>query len=349
LDKIEISYFDSEAEKPIFIANSTGLVSLSDDNINNVLMDLSEKVGFENTQKMVFAIPGAFNYTQRRMIVNYAKENGMIIRRLIHRSSAVALAYYYELSKKKVKEDRTIVLCIFDNGLFEIAIAELWEGVIEMKAIDWDNNFNADNFDIEKCNLLFHNIMLVREKQIIKEKMLSGENVSGVKFTVEDIDEVLLITNDVTYSKIKSLLLNFFKKEPNVHFNTEYSITHGATIQGRIIDGYTRDMLLLELGSISVWVKIGDDSMINVIDKNAVIPAYRSVPFSITKSDSLNIKIYQGANENTAQDQFLGDILLYNINRGDYEIILTIDSDFILCVIIRNTLTKEEVYKKIFK
>ena len=343
-EKIQAGFFDNTCVEPLIIANSNGIEVFSEDNIKKVFNDLKDNIGCEYTQNMVIAIPGAFNYMQRGMIKNIALENNINISRFIHKSSAAATAFGYELTKMQDIKDKTIVVCIIDEGLFEVAIAEIGEGVIEMCAIDWDNNFNEKDIDIEKFNTIFENIILTRKNQLVEAAISRGESDYKIKFTVDEIDDVLFVANHNANSILKPLVTDFFNKTPNISYNTERLIVNGASIQAAILNGDIKDVLLLDITSLSFWIRISDDKMIKVINRNTAIPTRSSFDFSVSKSNSFAVEIFQGESEHAAQNCCIGNIILPKLYDGDFDIVLDIDANGILHVTIIDTLKNKEVY-----
>jgi len=337
-EKIQAGFFDNTCVEPLIIANSNGLEALSEENIKRVFIEIKEKIDCEYTQNMVVAVPAAFNYTQRGMIKNIAKENNINIVRFIHKSSAAAAAFGFQLTKLHDLKEKTIVLCIIDNGLFEIAIANVGDGVFEMLVIDWINNFNVE--DITNIKILFENIMLAQKNRL--------KYNSELKFTVDEIDDVILIANHDIYPLINPLVTDFFRKTPNVSFNTEQLIASGASIQAAIVNGDIKGMLLLDITSFSFGIEISDNEMIMIIDRNTTIPTMQSKTFSVAKSDCFYIKVFQGASENNDQSNHIGNITLPYIYKGDYEIALSIDVDGSLSVIIRDSLINNEICSTLF-
>jgi hypothetical protein len=147
--KVQAAYFDSTCIKPIIVTSVAGCGDFSENSIEEVFLNLKEKIG--NTEAAV-AVPGYLNYIQRQMIKNIAEKAGISIMRFINKTSAVAMAFEFDRADKR--EDKLIFVCTFDKGVFEIALAEVGDGVIEIMAIDWEKDFDEKNIDTTRFNEL---------------------------------------------------------------------------------------------------------------------------------------------------------------------------------------------------
>lgn len=151
-------------------------------------------------------------------------------------------------------------------------------------------------------------------------------------FKVGEIDEVILVGGQTRMPKIAEEVKKFFGKEPNKTINPDEVVALGAAIQGGIIHGDVKDILLLDVIPLSLGIETLGGVATKLIDKNTTIPASRSQVFSTAADNQTSVEIHvvQGERPLAADNRTLGRFILDGIPpspRGLPQIEVTFDID----------------------
>jgi molecular chaperone DnaK len=153
---------------------------------------------------------------------------------------------------------------------------------------------------------------------------------AGVK--VSEIDDIILVGGMSRMPKVQDKVKEFFGKEPRKDVNPDEAVAVGAAIQGQVLGGERKDVLLLDVTPLSLGIETLGGVMTKMIKKNTTIPTKFSQVFS-TADDSqpaVTIKVYQGEREMATGNKSLGEFNLEGIPpapRGLPQIEVTFDID----------------------
>lgn len=153
---------------------------------------------------------------------------------------------------------------------------------------------------------------------------------AGVK--VSEIDDVILVGGMTRMPKVQEKVKEFFGKEPRKDVNPDEAVAAGAAIQGSVLSGDRKDVLLLDVTPLSLGIETLGGVMTKMIQKNTTIPTRFSQVFSTADDNqpAVTIKVFQGEREIAAGNKGLGEFNLEGIppaSRGTPQIEVTFDID----------------------
>jgi molecular chaperone DnaK len=167
--------------------------------------------------------------------------------------------------------------------------------------------------------------------------------------TPQQIDEVVLVGGSTRMPKVQQMVRDLFGKEPNKSVNPDEVVAVGAAVQGGVLGGDVKDVLLLDVTPLSLGIETLGGVFTKLIDRNTTIPTRKSEVFS-TASDnqtSVEIKVYQGERAMARDNRMLGVFQLVGIPaapRGipQVEVTFDIDANGILNVTAKDRATNNE-------
>jgi molecular chaperone DnaK len=158
------------------------------------------------------------------------------------------------------------------------------------------------------------------------------EAIKDAGLNVGDIDDVILVGGQTRMPKVQESVKDFFGREPRKDVNPDEAVAVGAAIQGSVLAGDTKDVLLLDVTPLSLGIETLGGVMTKLVEKNTTIPTKASQVFSTAEDNqsAVTVHVLQGEREQASANKSLGRFDLAGIPpqpRGVPQIEVTFDID----------------------
>jgi molecular chaperone DnaK len=173
--------------------------------------------------------------------------------------------------------------------------------------------------------------------------------IADAKINKDQIDEVILVGGSTRMPRVQQLVKEFFGKEPNKSVNPDEVVAIGAAVQGAVLAGEVKDILLLDVTPLSLGIETLGGLSTRIIERNTTIPTRKSQVFSTAEDNqtAVEIRVLQGEREFAKDNKVLGQFRLEGIPaapRGvpQVEVTFDIDANGIVNVSARDKATGKE-------
>ncbi len=178
--------------------------------------------------------------------------------------------------------------------------------------------------------------------------------LKDAKLTPAEIDEVVLVGGSTRIPKVQEFVKKMFGKEPHRGVNPDEVVAIGAAVQGGVLAGEVKDVLLLDVTPLSLGIETEGSIMTVLIERNTAIPCTKKETFStaVDNQTAVTVSVFQGERKMARDNRLLGQFNLEGIpaaRRGEpkIEVSFDIDANGILNVTAKDVATGKEVSQKI--
>jgi len=156
--------------------------------------------------------------------------------------------------------------------------------------------------------------------------------LEDAKLSIGEINEILLVGGQTRMPMVQQKVKDFFGKEPRKDLNPDEAVAVGAAIQGSVLSGDTKDVLLLDVTPLTLGIETLGGIATPLIEKNTTIPTQKSQVFSTAEDNqsAVTVHVIQGERKQAAQNKSLGQFNLTDIPpaaRGTPQIEVSFDLD----------------------
>jgi molecular chaperone DnaK len=184
------------------------------------------------------------------------------------------------------------------------------------------------------------------EKYLNRVEVCCKKALKDAGLTAKDVDAVVMVGGSTRVPAVNHLAKTIFEKEPDTSLNPDEVVAIGASIQGAILAGDRKDMILVDVTPLSLGIETEHEEMDVLIERNTPIPTIRKEIYTTTDDDQSEVEVFvwQGEHKRATKNRLLAQFVLTDIEpamAGDPQIEVTfkIDTDGILQVSARNVAT----------
>ncbi|TVS14593.1 MAG: molecular chaperone DnaK, partial [Planctomycetaceae bacterium] len=178
--------------------------------------------------------------------------------------------------------------------------------------------------------------------------------LKDAKYSPSDIDEIVLVGGSTRVPKVQTMVRGIFGKEPHKGVNPDEVVAIGAAIQGSVLAGDRKDVLLLDVSPLTLGIETEGGVMTALVERNTTIPTERKQVFSTAADNqtAVTVKVYQGERKMAENNRLLGEFNLEGIPpapRGmpQIEVKFDVDQNGILNVSAKDLGTGKEASVRI--
>ena len=142
--------------------------------------------------------------------------------------------------------------------------------------------------------------------------------IRDAELTVKDIDEVILVGGMTRMPKIRKVVEDLFKKTPNTSVNPDEAVALGAAIQGAVLSGQIKDVVLLDVTPLTLGIETYGGIFSPLIPRNTAVPVRKEQVFStaVDGQTGVEIRVFQGERPMVKDNKLIGNFKLANIPYG---------------------------------
>ena len=279
----------------------------------------------------VITVPAYFTDAQRQATKDAGQIAGLNVLRIINEPTAAALAY--GLDKQGSQK---VMVYDLGGGTFDVSILEISSEVIEVLATAGNNRLGGDDFDQCLVDELTAHLVQATMGPVRQAMQDSG-------LTPADLGRVLLVGGSSRIPAVQEAVRRFTGKDPFKGINPDECVAMGAAIQGGVLGGDVKSLLLLDVTPLSLGIETLGNMFSRIIDRNTAIPVQRSEIYTTAANfqTSVEVHVLQGEREMASANKSLAKFRLSGIRpamRGvpQIEVTFAIDANGIVHVTARD-------------